>query len=205
MTVYELADLLIDRFGPEPADWAFECPACHDVATGADFLAAAVKLGRPYAQDVDVLDHLGVKCIGRHIGVLRAPEGRWRGRGCNWVAYGLIDGPAYVQEADGTYRPMFHPATTVPVERGSLECVIAPHPFTHPGQKLTAGAGAWLRLVTARRTYPCDYGRPCTRPIEVGEQYVLQTVSPRAECNEGGPWRSYREHIECRYPPVRPQ
>lgn len=68
-----------ERFGGDPADWAFQCPKCDDIATMKDFTDAG-----PGASFV------GQECIGRHLGALKKP---YSGRGCDWAAYGLFHGP----------------------------------------------------------------------------------------------------------------
>ena len=72
------------RFGPDPMGWAFQCPACGDVATLRDFRASG---GNP--------NRAGQECIGRLLGSGPAEHGKpAQGvRGCDWAAYGLIPGP----------------------------------------------------------------------------------------------------------------
>lgn len=77
------------RFGDDPADFAFVCPRCGDVATVREF------------QKLAAGSRAGSECIGRLLGALqgsRHPDrnGIVRGvatRGCNWTAYGLFPGP----------------------------------------------------------------------------------------------------------------
>lgn len=72
------------RFGDDPYLWAFECPNCGDVATGAEFRDALAD------SEVATSAVLGQHCIGRHLGALQVEAGRWDGRGCDWVAFGLL-------------------------------------------------------------------------------------------------------------------
>lgn len=102
-TQEELYKELCSRFGKSPLDWAFVCPSCGDVATGRDFWEAT---GR--GDDLG-LDRLGQDCIGRKLGVLARDVGRekWKGRGCDWAAYGLFQGPEFVIMPDGREVPSF--------------------------------------------------------------------------------------------------
>ena len=97
-------EILTERFGPNPLDWAFECPSCGDIATGADFRAALADHPHKRHDGTPVMasDLLGRECIGRTLGALSraAPKDHWdtrrkRGevRGCDWCAYGLFRGP----------------------------------------------------------------------------------------------------------------
>ncbi|KIF67573.1 hypothetical protein HY68_01310 [Streptomyces sp. AcH 505] len=84
-----------DRFGDNPADWAFKCPNCGDVATGRDFRKALSAHPRERkGQAVVASDVMGQECIGRTLGVDSE-------RGCNWAAYGLLPGPCEVVMPDG--------------------------------------------------------------------------------------------------------
>lgn len=56
-------------YGPDPKDWAFQCPGCHHVQTMGDFIALGVDGNSAY-----------VECIGRHK----------KGVGCDWAAYGFL-------------------------------------------------------------------------------------------------------------------
>ena len=99
MTHAEFLATLRERFGESTRDWAFVCPACGDVATGADFKAALAERPRSrHGDPVIASDVLGQECIGRSLGALeeRSQED-WQGRGCDWVAYGLIRGPMFVE------------------------------------------------------------------------------------------------------------
>lgn len=73
-------------FGADVMGWAFCCPNCGDIATPQDFADAGA--------DPNLT---GQECIGRHLGALKQPAGKRgknrAGRGCDWVAYGLIRGP----------------------------------------------------------------------------------------------------------------
>lgn len=104
--------LLVNRFGQSPSRWAFVCPSCGDVATGAEMRAALTQHPRTNRDGTPVTaaDILGQECIGRTLGALTMPASAWkdevragRGRGCDWTAYGLIRGPLIVtiQGEDG--------------------------------------------------------------------------------------------------------
>lgn len=104
MTQEEFLNRLIDRFGPDPMAWAFRCPHCDDVATGADFRAALAEnpLRRKDGTPVITSDVLGQVCIGRVLGTLDVPAGQWTGRGCDWTANGLFCGPLrIIRGSDG--------------------------------------------------------------------------------------------------------
>lgn len=88
MTQAELVEQMTERFGPDHHAWAFICPRCGDVASFQDFIDAGADPQK-----------CGQECIGRSLGVLKRdqPPGGYRGRGCDWCAYGLFRGPiAYV-------------------------------------------------------------------------------------------------------------
>ena len=111
----EFIATLTERFGESPADWAFECPACHDIATGADFKAALADNPRTRRDDtaVNAAEILGQECIGRTLGALKGQAGEWKGRGCDWCAYGLIGGPLGVEMPDGRVVRSFNIASAV--------------------------------------------------------------------------------------------
>lgn len=94
VTLEELRAEAKRRFGDDPMNWAFVCPRCGDVATGADFREALAAAGstRPASAA------LGQECIGRTIGALSRDRGgeKYEGRGCDWAAYGLVRGPVIV-------------------------------------------------------------------------------------------------------------
>lgn len=115
ITHAEFLATLRERFGDSPADWAFVCPACKDIATGADFFRAALEAhprerrGKP----VNAAELLGQECIGRALGALLVQSDKYKGRGCDWCAYGLIGGPLGVEMADGSVVRSFNIATAV--------------------------------------------------------------------------------------------
>lgn len=101
ITQDEFLALLRGRFGEDHLNWAFQCPACGDVATGRDFATALREHPRTRkdGSPVMVSDVLGQQCIGRVLGVLM--PGRYQGRGCDWAAFGLSRGPVTVIAPDG--------------------------------------------------------------------------------------------------------
>lgn len=103
-TQEELVSELRARFGDNPLHWAFECPQCHDIATGWDFRHALDMYGETnkYASD-----YLGQQCIGRVLGSLSKTREKWEGRGCDWAAFGLFRGPDFAIAPDGTEIPCF--------------------------------------------------------------------------------------------------
>lgn len=95
----ELLAELKARFGDDPMNWAFVCPSCKDVATGQDFRTALDQAGDVL---VKASDRLGQECIGRTLGALDAKKQEdWKGRGCDWVAYGLFHGPEFAVTPEG--------------------------------------------------------------------------------------------------------
>jgi len=105
-TQQELRDEMCARFGEDPKRWAFVCPSCGDIATAADFRAALDKAER---SNEPASQHLGQVCIGRIAGALdrEQPKGGYRGRGCDWAAFGLFHGPEFVVMPDGREVPSF--------------------------------------------------------------------------------------------------
>ena len=72
-TTYTRAEWIAEGrrlFGNVYAAWRFKCPRCKNVATGAEFRDVGA---RP--------DDMAKCCIGRFV----------KGKGCDWVAYGLLD------------------------------------------------------------------------------------------------------------------
>ena len=89
----------IRRFGKDPANWAFRCPAC-----GREFrIQEFLELG---AGPNDAIQN----CIGRFNGHMRPPNQADDGLGCDWAAYGLFQtlgkGRVVIDE-DGSEVPVF--------------------------------------------------------------------------------------------------
>lgn len=95
-TQVELVAEMTRRFGDDHRLWSFVCPNCGDVASAQDFKDAGVE--EPFSR-------LGQECIGRQLGALSREfgyaTGKYQGRGCDWVAYGLFGGPEYIVMPDG--------------------------------------------------------------------------------------------------------
>lgn len=89
MTRQEMLDEAQRRFGDDPADIAYVCPRCGDIATIREF------------QKFGAGPRAGSECYGRLVGALQGPRRPDRdgivrgvaGRGCNWTSYGLFPGP----------------------------------------------------------------------------------------------------------------
>jgi hypothetical protein len=101
LTQAELVAEARERFGDNPLTWAFRCPSCGDEATGQDFKDALAahpreRKGKP----ITASDLLGLECIGRALGVLDKRQ-TYGGRGCDWVAFGLFQGPWEIVMPDG--------------------------------------------------------------------------------------------------------
>jgi hypothetical protein len=121
LTQAEMLAELEARFGPEPGDWAFECPHCGDIATVRDFteaLAAHPRTER--GEPATASDLLGQECIGRTLGVLAKTGKKYEGRGCDWAAYGLFRGPWEIVMPDGHSAWSF-PLAPAPVPAASAE------------------------------------------------------------------------------------
>lgn len=103
LTQAELIAEATERFGADPLKWAFQCPTCGDIATGADFSEALAEKPRKHRTGADVIasDVVGQECIGRTLGALEKGRGKYTGRGCDWAAYGLFGGPWTVVLPDG--------------------------------------------------------------------------------------------------------
>lgn len=135
MTRYKHAEwlaLLKERFGDDPANWAFRCPVCNDVATGADFTAALAAHPRKRTDGSVIMasDRLGQECIGRSLGALERPRTakmedsrKWGGRGCDWTTYGLFNGPDFVELDDGKEHPCF-PIADQPITPTAAEAAL---------------------------------------------------------------------------------
>lgn len=91
LTQDELLAELVEKFGENPLDWAFTCPACDDTVTGREY-RDVLQSAHPdeYGRTVFASNHLGVECVGRHT----------TSRGCDWAAYGLFRGPWFVTVTD---------------------------------------------------------------------------------------------------------
>lgn len=92
------AELLVEvrtRFGDDPDRWAFVCPSCQDIATIADWRQALTDhvVEHEGKRLLDPGTLIGQQCLGRAVGALEGPQKEWKGRGCDWTAYGLFAGP----------------------------------------------------------------------------------------------------------------
>jgi hypothetical protein len=103
LTQAELVAEATERFGADPLAWAFRCPSCGDIATGADFRDALAENPRRHRSGAAVIasDVVGQECIGRSLGALEKGNGKYAGRGCDWAAYGLFGGPWTITLPDG--------------------------------------------------------------------------------------------------------
>jgi hypothetical protein len=92
LTLTQLAAEARERFGPNPAQWAFQCPMCGDIATAADF-------------PPEMREAVSIDCVGRYRGALSAPDADPTGaqpqRGCGYSAHGLVHGPWEITLPDG--------------------------------------------------------------------------------------------------------
>lgn len=121
LTHAELLAEAQERFGENPLDWAFLCPACGDAATGRDFGEALA--GHPRTERgaaIAASDIIGQECIGRTLGALAQGAEKYQGRGCNWAAYGLFPAPWTVTLPDGGTMHCF-PLAPAPVPAVSAE------------------------------------------------------------------------------------
>ena len=77
----------VKRFGSDPADWKFVCPACGRVNSGKEFKEAGCEP-----------NDMWQNCIGRYD----------KSKGCNWAAYGLFDVcKVHIEFPDGHVSPAF--------------------------------------------------------------------------------------------------
>ena len=79
------------RFGDDPNNWAFACPACGKVSTIKEFKNAGADPNDAYQA-----------CIGRYTG--KGAPVKDSKEGCNWVAFGVLgtlDGGDMVTTSDG--------------------------------------------------------------------------------------------------------
>ncbi|QGJ92738.1 hypothetical protein QDA04_gp68 [Microbacterium phage Megan] len=112
-TQEELVALMRERFGDDVNAWAFICPSCGDVATVADMRDALAQnpLSEAGGSTPDPTRYIGQACIGRLLGALQEKrQSDWKGRGCDWAAFGLFQGPEFVVMPDGKEVPSFAPA-----------------------------------------------------------------------------------------------
>lgn len=109
------AELLAEakrRFGDDPLDFAFVCPSCGDVTAIREFREARHENHRDGSDCAGHPELAGQECIGRLLGALKGPQKAWKGRGCDWAAYGLIPGPWSVEMPDGRTVSSFRLADT---------------------------------------------------------------------------------------------
>lgn len=81
------------RFGEDFSDWAFECPVCKNVATGAEFKAVGAEPNAMYQE-----------CIGRYLNMDKTQKAFLdSGEGpCDYAGYGLFRlSPVRVRHEDG--------------------------------------------------------------------------------------------------------
>jgi hypothetical protein len=86
-------------------DCGFVCPACGNVATPNQFKALGV-----------MPDRAASECIGR-VRPKRMADGEFEAGpdgGCDWSAFGLIQGPRFVVTVDGKRVPVFNFAGDAP-------------------------------------------------------------------------------------------
>jgi hypothetical protein len=76
-TLEEWKKEAIEKFGENPEDWKFVCPACGNVASGKDFKEAGAEQNDIYCT-----------CIGRHN--RKESTTKKDEVGCDWAAYGLF-------------------------------------------------------------------------------------------------------------------
>lgn len=103
LTQAELVAEVKERFGDDTMKWAFQCPTCKDIATAQEFRDALKEHPRERADGSKVItsDLLGQECIGRTLGALAKDREKYTGRGCDWQANGLFQGPWEIVMPDG--------------------------------------------------------------------------------------------------------
>ncbi|MNG26055.1 hypothetical protein D3C84_1109880 [compost metagenome] len=87
--------------------YAFKCPICSTIQSGADLVAAGA------GENFDAVQRfLGFSCIGRFTGVGGYVKGTPPGKGCNWTLGGLFKmHDLEVVTEDGEHHPHFEPAS----------------------------------------------------------------------------------------------
>lgn len=73
------------RFGDKGRDWKFVCPSCGNVASCKDVHEAGGHT-----------ESASKECIGRYTD-----------HPCDWAAYGLFQGPCFVELPNGDRQPVF--------------------------------------------------------------------------------------------------
>lgn len=110
MTQAEFHDEAKRRFGDNPRDWKFVCPACGTVQSVQELTDALVAAGKP-PEDVEL--YIAFSCIGRFTG--QRDEGiaahgcgeKWD-KGCNWTLGGFFQiHTLEVTMPGGKNRPTF--------------------------------------------------------------------------------------------------
>lgn len=106
MTVQEFKEALTAQGVKRHEDFAFVCPMCRTVQSGADLIA--VGAGETFD---DVEKYLAFSCVGRFTGK-GTPRKTPDGDACNWTLGGLF--PLHKLEVitpDGKHHPRFELAT----------------------------------------------------------------------------------------------
>lgn len=105
MTLAEFRAALKRQGVPSHENFAFKCPMCGTVQSGADL----IKAGAGETFD-DVEKYLAFSCIGCFTGAPK--KGESTGRGCNWTLGGLFrTHKLEVVTEDGEHHPRFALAT----------------------------------------------------------------------------------------------
>lgn len=107
MTHADFVAELRRRFGDNPLNWRFVCPACGTVQGAPDFYAAGFERGKG-----EVNKYLGFSCIGRFTrqgdaGIAAKNRGEKWDKGCNWTLGGLLQIHELEVEFEGKKVPHF--------------------------------------------------------------------------------------------------
>lgn len=107
MTLQEFRETLIAQGVPNHSHFAFKCPMCETVQSGADLIAAGA------GADFDAIEkYLAYSCIGRWTGQVFTKKSKGAGLGCNWTLGGLFrTHKLEVITEDGEHHPRFEPAS----------------------------------------------------------------------------------------------
>lgn len=107
MTIAEFHEALKDQGVKRHEDFAFKCPMCGTIQSGASLIAAGA--GKTFD---DVERYVGFSCVGRFTEAGSYKKGTPPGKGCNWTLGGLFKLHCLeVVDDDGKPHPRFELAS----------------------------------------------------------------------------------------------
>lgn len=107
MTLEQFRETLKSQGVPNHEHFAFMCPMCETVQSGADLVDAGA------GADFDSIEkYLGFSCVGRFTGQKFTRESKGAGKGCDWTLGGLFrTHKLEVVTHDGERHPRFEPVS----------------------------------------------------------------------------------------------